>query len=69
MSGVWFLFYASFTHPALLVLILGYILCALFIVSYGCDHGTRIYLPLYMLLFAISSHNLHRSILHFLAAL
>jgi hypothetical protein len=49
----------------LLVLNLGYILCALFHVSYG----TRIYPPLYMLLFAISSHNLHRSILHFLAAL
>lgn len=46
MSGVWFLFYASFTgRHRLLVLISGYILCTLFLISYRC-----ICSPLYMCL-------------------
>jgi len=51
MSGVWFLFYASFTgRHRLLVLISGYILCTLFLISYRC-----ICSPLYMCLSTASS--------------
>lgn len=51
MSGVWFLFYASFTgRHRLLVLISGYILCTVFLISYRC-----ICSPLYMCLSTASS--------------
>jgi hypothetical protein len=39
----------------LLVLISGYILCVLFLVSYGCDHGIYASIPLYMRPFTLSS--------------